>query len=104
MTDRRTVDKPSPTTRFSASAARRFFLPLAGALRRECQSQAATLWAGSLIVWLAVLVSTPVVLWLAGEGPFPRAVTLGVLAQAAATLFALACGWPARRLAGVAAV
>jgi len=104
MTDRLTVEKPSPATRFSAFAARRFFLPLAGALRREGRGQAATLWAGSLILWLAVLIGTPVVLWLAGEGPFPRAATLGVLAQAAATLFALACGWPERRLVGVAAV
>jgi len=104
MTDRLTVEKPSPATRLSAFAARRFFLPLAGALRREGQGQAATLWADSLILWLAVLVGTPVVLWLAGESPFPRAATLGVLAQAAATLFALACGWPGRRLVGVAAV
>lgn len=112
MTDRQIIDKPGPATRFSTFAARRFFLPLAGALRREGQGQAATfpalwvgtLWAGSLILWLAVLIGTPVVLWLVGEGPFPRAVTLGVLAQAAATLFALACSWPVRRLVGVAAV
>jgi len=104
MSDRQTIEKPSPATRFSALAARRFFLPLAGALRREGQGHAATLWAGSLILWLAVLVGTPVVLWQVGEGPFPRAATLGVLAQVAATLFALACGWPVRRLAGLAAV
>lgn len=112
MTDRQIIDKPGPATRFSTFAARRFFLPLAGALRREGLGQAATfpalwvgtLWAGALILWLAVLVGTPVVLWLVGEGPFPRAVTLGVLAQAAATLFALACSWPVRRLVGVAAV
>ncbi|MBN1137118.1 MAG: carotenoid biosynthesis protein [Anaerolineae bacterium] len=104
MIEKQASDKQNPATRFSKFAARRFFLPLAGALRRESQGQAATLWASSLILWLAVLVSTPVVLWLAGEGPFPRAATLGVLAQAAATLFALACGWSARRLVGVAAV
>ena len=112
MTDRQTIYKPSLATRFSVFAARHFFSPLAAALRRECQGQAAafpalwagTLWGSSLILWLAVLVGTPVVLWLAGEGPFPRAATLGVLAQAAATLFALACRWPARRLVGVAAV
>jgi len=104
MTDRQTIDRPGPATRFSAFAARRFFLPLARALRGECQSQPATLWAGSLMVWLAVLVGTPVVLWLTGEGPFPRAATLAVLAQVAATLFALACSWPARRVVGLAAL
>jgi len=103
MTDRQTIGKPSIATSFSAFAARRFFLPLAGALR-EGQGRATTLWAGSLILWLTVLVGTPVVLWLVGEGPFPRAVTLGVLTQAASTLFALACGWSARRLVGVVAV
>jgi len=90
--------------RARAFAAQRFFLPLADALRQEYRGRLASLWADSLVVWLAVLIATPFLIWVVGEQVFPRMVTLGMLAQAAATLLALACRWPARRLAGLVAV
>jgi len=96
--------KPGLAQRVKAFAVKRFFVPLADALRQEQRGRLAPLWADSLVVWLAVLLATPFLIWVVGEQVFPRMVTLGVLAQAAATLLALACRWPARRLAGLVAV
>ena len=56
------------------------------------------LWLGSLLLWLGVLIATPIVLWVSGETWFPRLATLGVLAQLAATLLGLALGWTGRRI------
>ncbi len=64
-------------------------------------------WLGSLLLWLGVLIATPIALWVYGAGAFPLLASLGVLAQLVATLLGLALGWPARRiiatLAGVMA-
>jgi putative membrane protein len=55
-------------------------------------------WILSLALWVALLIATPVSLWLAGDDLFPLIATLGVLAQAAATLIALAGGWRVGRV------
>ncbi|MSP14237.1 MAG: carotenoid biosynthesis protein [Chloroflexi bacterium] len=51
-----------------------------------------------LALWLAVMVSTPIVDKLSGGTLFPYMAALGVLAQAAVTLSALASVWPLRRI------
>lgn len=45
-------------------------------------------WA-ALLLWLLILIATPIGLWISGEGAFPLLASLGVLAQASATLLAL---------------
>ncbi len=65
------------------------------------EGRADRLWRASLAVWLAVLIATPISIWLAGESAFLRMANAGVLTQAAAVLLALAGRWPARRLATV---
>jgi uncharacterized membrane protein len=62
------------------------------------QGRLATAWAVSVVMWLALLIATPISIWLAGEEIFPLMATLGVLAHGAATLSALASGWPAARV------
>ncbi len=62
------------------------------------------IWLAALAVWLGALIAMPISLWVAGERVFPAMATLGVLAQAAATLIALAGRWPARRILVVAAI
>ncbi|GAB4539964.1 MAG: carotenoid biosynthesis protein [Anaerolineae bacterium] len=54
-------------------------------------------WLISLLVWVTMLIATPPGMWLFGDGLFPLMATLGVLAQATTTFFALAGGWPAAR-------
>lgn len=56
------------------------------------------MWVASLALWLAVLIATPISQWLVGAEVFPLMATLGVLAQAAATLIALVSGWPTSRV------
>jgi putative membrane protein len=60
--------------------------------------RALTLWAASLVVWVALLMATPISIGLAGDTLFPMMATLGVLAHTGTTLIALAGGWPARRV------
>jgi putative membrane protein len=62
-----------------------------------------SLWLASLALWLAVLIATPISIWLAGDDVFPVVATLGVLSQSAATLIALISGWPTGRVLGAAA-
>jgi putative membrane protein len=45
-----------------------------------------------------MLIATPISVWIAGEEAFALMATLGVLAQAGATLAALARGWSLRRI------
>ncbi len=56
------------------------------------------MWVASLALWVAVLIATPISQWLFGVEAFPLMATLGVLAQAAATLIALVSGWPTVRV------
>jgi len=56
------------------------------------------MWVASLALWVAVLIATPISQWLFGVEAFPLMATLGVLAQAAATLLALVNGWPTSRI------
>jgi len=62
------------------------------------QGRLAAVWVVSLVMWLTLLIATPISIWLAGEDIFPLMATLGVLAHGAATLSALAGGWPAGRV------
>lgn len=73
-------------------------LSLTKSLKWQGRSVWATLWVLSLMLWVAVLIGTPISLWVAGHGVFPAMATLGVLAQAAATLLALAGGWTRLRM------
>jgi lycopene cyclase domain-containing protein len=68
------------------------------------QDRATTLWTASLVLWVALLIATPISMWLAGDDLFPFMASLGVLAQGAATLIALSSGWPATRALGAVAV
>lgn len=61
-------------------------------------------WSVPLALWLLVLIATPIAGWTGGDDTFPAMATAGVIAQAAATLTALASGWCWRRILGMAAV
>lgn len=52
-----------------------------------------------LLLWLTVLIATPIGLWVIGESSLPYTVTLGVLANVALAISALAFRWSARRIA-----
>lgn len=58
----------------------------------------ATAWVAALGLWVALLIATPISLWMGGDSLFPLMATLGVLAQAMATLLALADIWPLGRI------
>jgi len=68
------------------------------------QGSLLTAWLISLLVWIALLIATPISMWLTEADIFPLMATLGVLAQAATTLLALAGGWPTARTIAVLAV
>ena len=55
------------------------------------------------LVWLTVLIATPIALWTAGPQTFPLLATLGVLAQTGASLLALAQRWRVSRILGALA-
>jgi uncharacterized membrane protein len=74
------------------------YLSLAKSLKWKRRGVWITLWTLSLILWVGLLIATPISLWLAGRDVFPIMATLGVLAQAGATLLALAGGWPSPRI------
>ncbi len=54
----------------------------------------------ALGLWLAMLIATPISLWVAGDGVFPLMASLGVLAQLTAVLLALSLGWNWRSILG----
>ena len=68
------------------------------------QSHSATLWAVSTAIWMALLIATPISIWIAGDEVFPFMVALTVLAQSGVTLAALALGWPVNRILGAIAI
>ena len=90
----------------------RLIKPLLAAARRSPlgqafrfgEGEAPLVWRLALAVWVAVLIVTPISLWVFREAVFPAMATLGVLAQAAVTLLALARAWPPRRLLFAAAI
>jgi len=49
-------------------------------------------WLATVSIWLAVWIATPMVLWFGGDEFFSQLVSLGVLAQTAATLTAIWLG------------
>lgn len=55
-------------------------------------------WLLMLSLWLLALTLTPIAIWVAGMETFPTMATLGVLAHASATLFALAKRWSQGRI------
>jgi putative membrane protein len=67
-------------------------------LAQARQDRLALIWGGSVLLWLGIMIATPVGVWILGETVFPLLATLGVLAQFAATTLSLALGWPARRI------
>lgn len=50
-------------------------------------------WGWAVFFWLLMLTATPIAIWIEGDQTFPFMATLGVLAQAAATLLALSQRW-----------
>lgn len=68
------------------------------------QGHLTILWSVSLALWLATLISTPLILQSVGDGVFPLMTTAGVLLQTSTTLIGLASGWPLKRVLGAAAV
>jgi putative membrane protein len=62
------------------------------------QGRLLSAWLISLLVWIALLIATPISIWLAGDGVFPLLAAWGVLAQATAAFLGLAGGWPARQV------
>lgn len=62
------------------------------------------IWKASLFTWLAVLIATPIGLWLAGEHVFPILVTIGVLAQWMVTTVALSQRWTLPRIVKVLSI
>ncbi|KAB2904283.1 MAG: carotenoid biosynthesis protein [Anaerolineae bacterium] len=64
----------------------------------EVYPQQKIFWVAMLGLWLLTLTITPIAIWIEGEHTFPTFATLGVLAQAAATLTALSWSWSVPRL------
>lgn len=70
-------------------------------LAGERNQRSGKIWLGLISTWLLVWLATPFVLSSTGEGSLAVLSTLGVLAQVAATVTALALRWPMRRVIGV---
>jgi putative membrane protein len=64
----------------------------------KLQNRKKVLWQLSLLVWIAVLIATPISIWRLGEEVFPILATLGVLAQFTASMAALSMNWSTGRL------
>lgn len=60
------------------------------------------LWKAALIIWVAVMILTPIGLWIGGEGLFPILATIGVLAQVTVVLLSLAITFPVFRVVAIA--
>lgn len=63
----------------------------------------AGLWKAALILWIAVMILTPISLWLGGEDLFSTMAILGVLAQATVVLLSLMITLPISRVIAIAA-
>ena len=61
-------------------------------------------WAAALWLWLALLIATPISIWVGGADLFPLMATLGVLAQTGVTLITLAGTWSLARTAKVVVI
>lgn len=64
----------------------------------------ATPWLVTLGLWVGLLIATPISMWMGGDRLFPLMATLGVLAQAVATVWALADIWPPGRVIKAVAI
>lgn len=63
----------------------------------------ASLWKAFLIVWVMVMILTPIGIWIGGEDPFPLLATTGVLAQAILVILSLATTWSFSRVVTIVA-
>lgn len=63
----------------------------------------ASLWKIALLNWIAVMILTPIILWLGGENLFPTMAILGVIAQVTVVLFSLLITLPISRVVTIAA-
>jgi len=75
-----------------------------GWLERQSLRRWSLLWLALLALWLLVWIVTPLAGWTWGEDTFPLLASLGVLAQAAVSVVALAQAWPVSRLVRAAVV
>ncbi len=60
-----------------------------------------SVWLVAIIVWLGIMVATPIALWLLGDPVFPLLASLGVLAQLIAVLLTLAQTWSIKRVISI---
>jgi uncharacterized membrane protein len=63
----------------------------------------AGLWKPALIIWVAIMILTPISLWIGGEDLFLIMATLGVLAQVTVVLLSLMISLPISRVVLIAA-
>ncbi|NDJ35428.1 MAG: carotenoid biosynthesis protein [Chloroflexi bacterium] len=81
--------------------------PVGAFLRDSLRSErrgAFIVWSIAVIVWLATLIATPITIWTVGYERFPLIASVGVVAQFAASMAALACSWKAARILAAVAV
>ncbi len=69
----------------------------------DFQERLSPLWFFSLILWVGMLIATPIGIWLAGEYLFPFLATLGVIAQTITSILALSHRWSVKRILLLAA-
>ncbi len=81
-----------------------FYLRLAETLNWRHPDRLTILWIASLILWVVLLIATPISMWIAGDGLFALMATMGVLAQAGATLAGLIGSWAVWRVIRTAAL
>ncbi|GIV81792.1 MAG: hypothetical protein KatS3mg051_1146 [Anaerolineae bacterium] len=75
-----------------------------GGLERWSRRRWPSLWLALLALWLLVWIVTPIAGWTWGDDAIPLLASLGVLAQAAVSMVALARAWPVSRLVRAAAI
>ncbi len=63
-----------------------------------------SLWLALLVLWLLVWIVTPIAGWTWGDDVIPLLASLGVLAQAAVSMVALARAWPLSRMMRAAVI
>lgn len=59
-------------------------------------------WKISLMVWIIVLILTPIGLWIGGDNLFPLLATTGVIAQVVVVLLSLAITWTLSKILAAA--
>lgn len=61
-------------------------------------------WIGALVLWLGVMIATPIAGWIAGDTTFPTMATLGVLTQSSAVLAAMIATLPRQTFINISLV